>query len=123
DRDIVPHSIADSGLRWHVRAFDRKRGEFRDFVINRIKTIFVLSKQEIPKPQIASNDKEWNDFVELEIQPHPKLGDARTMLNFEYRMLNGVLNINVRKALAGYLLDTWNVDTTIDGSLAGSHFM
>jgi hypothetical protein len=123
ERDIVPHSIADSGLRWHVRAFDRKHGEFRDFVINRIRNVAPLSKQKAPESQSILFDSEWNDFIELELQPHSRLGEARSMIEFEYRMLNGVLKIDIRKALAGYLLDTWNVDTTIDGSLEGSHFM
>ena len=34
-RVIVPFALVDTGLRWHVRAFDRKSGEFRDFVVTR----------------------------------------------------------------------------------------
>lgn len=123
ERDIVPHSIADSGLRWHVRAFDRKRGEFRDFVINRINTVFPLAKQNVPTAQMALSDEDWNDFVELELQPHPKLGQSKLMIEFEYRMLDGTLKTKVRKALAGYLLDTWNVDTSVNASLQGNHIM
>ena len=123
ERDIVPHSIADSGLRWHVRAFDRKRGEFRDFVINRINTVFPLVKQNIPPAQLVSNDEDWNEFVELEIEPHPKLGPAKCMIEFEYRMNNGCLKKTIRKALAGYLLDSWNVDTSSEASLKGNHVM
>lgn len=123
ERDVVPHSIADSGLRWHVRAFDRKRGEFRDFVINRINTVFPLAKQNVPTTQMALSDEDWNDFVELELQPHPKLGQSKLMIEFEYRMLDGTLKTKVRKALAGYLLDTWNVDTSVNASLQGNHIM
>nr|WP_226983857.1 WYL domain-containing protein [Acidithiobacillus ferrooxidans] len=36
NREIVPFALADSGSRWHVRAFDRRKGEFRDFVLTRI---------------------------------------------------------------------------------------
>jgi hypothetical protein len=36
EREIVPFALIDNGLRWHVRAFDRKSQEFRDFVITRI---------------------------------------------------------------------------------------
>jgi hypothetical protein len=35
-REIVPFALADNGQRWHVRAFDRRSGEFRDFVLARI---------------------------------------------------------------------------------------
>lgn len=123
ERDIVPHSIADSGLRWHVRAFDRKRNEFRDFVINRIKEVVSLVKQRIPEQQTVSKDSEWNEFVELEFQAHPKLAEAKSMIEFEYRMLDGILKKKIRKALAGYLLDTWNVDTSYHACLEGNHVM
>jgi hypothetical protein len=123
ERVIVPHSIADSGLRWHVRAFDRKHGEFRDFVINRIKTVSPLAKQEIPKVQTVLSDSEWNEIVELKLEPHPRLGSAKSMIEFEYRMHNGHLKKSIRKALAGYLLDTWNVDTSPNASLKGNHVM
>ncbi|MBR9907543.1 MAG: WYL domain-containing protein [Gammaproteobacteria bacterium] len=123
ERDIVPHSIADSGLRWHVRAFDRKSSEFRDFVINRIKSISTLAKEKIPVAQMAFYDENWNDFVDLELEPHPRLGEAKSMIEFEYRMVNGSLTFTTRKALAGYLLDTWNVDVTEHASLTGMHIM
>jgi hypothetical protein len=38
-RELVPHSIVDNGLRWHVRAFDRKSSSFRDFVLTRISKV------------------------------------------------------------------------------------
>ena len=41
EREIVPFALIDNGLRWHVRAFDRKSQEFRDFVITRIKRPFL----------------------------------------------------------------------------------
>jgi hypothetical protein len=35
-RDIVPVALADNGLRWHVRAYDREKERFGDFVLTRI---------------------------------------------------------------------------------------
>ena len=35
-RVIVPVALADNGLRWHVRAYDRQRKRFSDFVLTRI---------------------------------------------------------------------------------------
>ena len=35
-REIIPHALVDSGLRWHARVFDRKTSEFRDLVVSRI---------------------------------------------------------------------------------------
>ena len=40
-RELVPHSIVDNGLRWHVRAYDRKSKSFRDFVLTRITKVTI----------------------------------------------------------------------------------
>lgn len=122
-REIVPHSIADSGLRWHVRAYDRKRQSFIDFVVNRIKSAVPLKNEPIPDSQMIAADDDWNTFVALEIQPHPRLAGIKDVIEFEYRMIGGVLVRNVRQALAGYLLDSWNVDVSDDASLEGDHIM
>ncbi|MEA3588412.1 WYL domain-containing protein [Pseudidiomarina sp. 1APP75-27a] len=122
-RDIVPHSIADSGLRWHVRAYDRNRQNFIDFVVNRIKSAAPAKRECIPECQTIKADEAWNTFIELKIQPHPRLKDIKNVIEFEYRMSSGILTCRVRKALAGYLLDSWNVDVTDDASLIGDHIM
>ena len=33
EREVVPHSLVDNGIRWHVRTYDRKNGRFGDFVL------------------------------------------------------------------------------------------
>ena len=54
-RVIVPFALIDTGLRWHVRAFDRKSGEFRDFVVTRIEAPILLDEE----PQ--ANERQDND--------------------------------------------------------------
>lgn len=44
-REIVPLALADNGLRWHVRAFDRERSRFADFVLTRIELARVARKR------------------------------------------------------------------------------
>src|SRR5690554_3791927 len=122
-REIVPHSIADSGLRWHVRAYDRKRQSFIDFVVNRIKSAVPLKNEPVPDSQMIAADDDWNTFVALEIQPHPRLSKIKDVIEFEYRMRSGVLTRTVRTALAGYLLDSWNVDASLNAKLKGDHIM
>ncbi|HEX7021249.1 MAG TPA: N-6 DNA methylase [Trueperaceae bacterium] len=48
ERVIVPFALVDTGLRWHVRAFDRLRGEFRDFVLTRIEAPILLDDAARP---------------------------------------------------------------------------
>ena len=120
-RDIVPHSIIDNGLRWHVRAYDRKSGEFRDFVLTRITKATVksgISKENENKEQ----DKEWNTFISLELVPHPKNIQHPTAIELDYGMVDGSMSIKARAALTGYLLRRWNVDCSEDASLIGAEY-
>ena len=50
DREVVPHALVDSGLRWHARVFDRQSNEFRDLVISRIPT--KTSEKRLPESTI-----------------------------------------------------------------------
>ncbi|GFO63650.1 hypothetical protein GMPD_15690 [Geomonas paludis] len=54
-------------------------------------------------------DIQWNRIVELEIAPHPKVQYPET-IELDYGMTSGVLQVNVRAAMAGYMLRHWNVD-------------
>lgn len=120
-REIVPFALADSGLRWHVRAFDRRSGEFRDFVLGRLD-----DAQLLPGP-VADHEKpdqdiQWNRITELELVPHPANVQHPDTIEAEYGMEGGVLKFRVRAAMAGYLLRRWNVDCTDDHSLKGGEY-
>jgi len=107
-REIVPFAIVDNGLRWHVRAFDRKRKRFTDFVINRIAKPKILYS-DTPDNQTMESDIQWNRIVEMHIIPHPRLIHPDTIAA-EYGMEDGILKIQTRAAVAGYVLRRWNVD-------------
>lgn len=63
ERVIAPFALVDTGLRWHVRAFDRKSGEFRDFVVTRIEAPALPDEQ--PKSnERPDNDIQWTRIVE-----------------------------------------------------------
>lgn len=108
-RVIVPHSIVDNGLRWHIRAYDELANEFRDFVISRI-TKAELSDKTVLENQSILADKQWMRFVPLELVPHPKNVNFPKAIELDYSMKNGKLSLEVRAALTGYLLRRWNVD-------------
>ena len=120
-RVLIPFSLAGNGLRWHVRAYDRRRNRFGDFVVNRIENARILPDEPVAPHERKEFDKQWNRIVELELVPHPKLASKR-FVELEHGMTNGVLNHEVRAALAGYLLRLWNVDCTPDASLRGNKF-
>lgn len=108
-REIVPHTLVDNGLRWHVRAFDRKHGEFRDFVLTRVKTGTLVENSECSDHEHQNQDRQWQRFVELELIPHPNIKHKEAIL-LDYGMANGCIMVEVRAALAGYLLREWHVD-------------
>lgn len=120
-REIVPFSLVNNGLRWHVRAFDRKRSRFTDFVITRITNPASATNEIVEEHELQSEDNQWNRIVELKIVAHPKLQHKET-IELDYGMENSVLNVNVRAAVAGYLLRRWNVDCTSEAKMEGDEY-
>lgn len=115
ERVIVPFALVDTGLRWHVRAFDRKSGEFRDFVITRIE-MPTLVDEEPHANERPDNDIQWTRIVELDLVPHPRLARPE-IIKKDYGMTDGSMRMRVRAAVAGYMLLRWSVDASPDHSL------
>lgn len=120
-RELVPHSIIDNGLRWHVRGYDRKSKSFRDFVLTRISKV-TLKSQNIEPHEDKLEDHQWMRMMPLQLVPHPKNVQYPTAIAMDYGMDNGILELNVRAALAGYLLRRWNVDCTLNAELSGGEY-
>jgi hypothetical protein len=120
-REIIPFALIDNGLRWHVRAFDRKSHEFRDFVITRIKYPRVLKDSPVAMHESNDQDIQWNRIVELDLVPHPNQPRSE-ITEVDYGMQNGVLAIKLRAAIAGYILRKWSVDCSADHSLRGPEY-
>lgn len=120
-REIVPFALADNGQRWHVRGFDRRSGDFRDFVLTRIADARLLSGA-VKEHETADQDIQWSRITELELVPHPANVQHPDTIEAEYGMTDGVLKIRARAAMAGYLLRRWNVDCTEDHSLKGGEY-
>jgi hypothetical protein len=117
ERVIVPFALVDTGLRWHVRAFDRKTGEFCDFVVTRIEAPKLIDEE--PKAnERPDNDIQWTRIVELDLVPHPRLSRPE-IIRMDYGMQDGSIRMRVRAAVAGYMLLRWNVDASPDHSLQG----
>lgn len=114
-REIVPLALVNSGARWHVRAFDRKRKKFLDFVPTRMENPVVLADSQVTREETAEFDAQWSRIMELDLVVHPdhKMPDVVVR---DYRMIDGVLRATVRAALAGYMLRLWAVDCSPDHS-------
>lgn len=120
-REIVPFALIDNGLRWHVRAFDRKTKEFRDFVVTRIKHPRVLKGEEPEPHELSDQDIQWTRILEIELVPHPDQPRPEITV-MDYGMQDGSLRMKLRAATAGYILRKWSVDCSPDHSLRGNEF-
>ena len=119
ERQVVPVAFADNLLRWHLRAYDRERGKFSDFVINRIKLAEIIKDDIIQPHEHQSKDIQWHSSVELKIVPH-----SQNLANAEFFMAGNEksYSVNVRAAMAGYFLELWNVDCSPDANLIGKQY-
>lgn len=108
DRIIVPHTLVYTPLRWHVRAYCEKHGDFRDFVLSR----FRGSSELLNESQFTSEeDKIWNKEITLEIVPDSRLGEAQQeIVARDFNMKNRCLLIKIRAPLVAYMLQALNID-------------
>lgn len=114
-RVVEPHTLVNAGLRWHVRAYSEDSCDFRDFVLSRI---VAAECQELPAESGEQYDDDWVEGVTLRLAPHSGL-DAmqREHLLLDYGAAGEVIEVKVRRALLGYVLQRLGVDTTPDRSL------
>jgi len=118
-RVIEPHSLINSGLRWHIRAYSEESFDFRDFVLSRISEAEML----VDAAESSSEfDDDWMEQVTLKLVPHPGLPvrkQQNLLLDYGANIDNrdGTIEVCVRRALLGYLLQRLSVDTTFDHSL------
>lgn len=120
ERVIVPFALVDTGLRWHIRAFDRKSDEFRDFVVTRIEAPTLLD-EEPQANERPDNDIQWTRIVELDLVPHPRLARPE-IIKMDYGMTDGSIRMRVRAAVAGYMLLRWSVDASPNHSLTEEQY-
>jgi predicted DNA-binding transcriptional regulator YafY len=116
-REIVPHSLVNTGQRWHTRAYCRAHSEFRDFVLTRITVADEVDGLIDATVESLAQDQEWNREVELELIPHPRATYSRA-IELDYGLESGQsIKLSVRAVMAGYLLRRWGVDCSPSATL------
>lgn len=112
-REIVPHALVDSGLRWHVRAFDRTKNEFRDLVLTRMDALRTWpdhsDKAHARAHEQQAADRQWTTEVSLTLIPHPAHRHPQS-IERDFGMTNGHLIVKARAAVVGHFLRQWQVD-------------
>jgi hypothetical protein len=117
-RILEPHALVDTGIRWHIRAYNEETYDFRDFVLSRFSQAECLDQAAESNVQY---DDDWVEMVSLQLGPHADLdAQKRENLLLDYGVGGAsgeVIEINIRRALIGYTLQRLSVDTTKDHSL------
>lgn len=108
-RVIVPHTLVNNGLRWHVRAWCEKNNDYRDFVLSRFRgTAEILDSSS----QSIGLDKIWNENVTIIIEPDIRLTpEQKSVVEQDYGMQNGQMLVKTRGALVQYVLQQLQIDT------------
>lgn len=115
ERVLFPHAFVETAARWHVRAFDRRRERFADFVLTRIATAHATLGAVLEK-ECREADEQWMRIVQLDLVAHPGLTFPEPVQR-DYGMTDGHLIVKLRAALVGYALVTWSVDASPNHSL------
>lgn len=101
-RVIVPTAFAHDGYRWHLRAWCEENGDYRDFVLSRIREAdWPVDPGTADRPV----DEAWETIEELVLIPNPALPPARAAaIAVDYGAEDGRIRLRVRRALLGYTL-------------------
>lgn len=102
-RNIVPHTLVYDGIRWHVRAYCEKKGEYLDFVMSRFR-----GEPELLDGSAHGRDQdlEWNAQVTAIVTPNPGLSQGQqAIIASDYAMIDGKLLIAQRIPLMHYALE------------------
>jgi len=106
-RNIVPHTLVYDGIRWHVRAYCEKKGEYLDFVMSRFRGEPELLDAS---PHGRDQDLEWNTLVTAVVIPNPGLSEGqKAIIAKDYAMSDGLLLITQRIPLMHYALERMQV--------------
>ena len=112
ERIISPHTLVSTGFRWHVRAYCHTRKGYRDFILSRINRTPTMV--DTPAPSIAE-DRDWNEMITLNIIPNQQLSDAqKSLIEKDYGMPDGRLQLTIRKPLAHYTLQRYQAAITAE---------
>lgn len=107
-KTLCPLALADTGMRWHLRAYDRERDRFVDFALTRIVKAKALDLP-IPVEEQIESDVQWSRIVHIELAPHPGIAHPKA-IEADFMMHNGMLALDMRAPLVGYALRRWSVD-------------
>ena len=106
-RRVTPHAFGNDWLRWHARSFCHLDGKFKDFILSR-----CLGSGGFGRPGAAGeDDRFWHERFAVALAPNPALAKSqREVVERDYRMRGGTVDVLVRKALLYYFQKRLRLD-------------
>jgi len=109
-RTIHPHSLVDTGFRWHIRAYCEKHKDFRDFNLGRIFEEPTITNSSINNAT-KEHDEQWHLIVNLLLRANPASGEPyQKLIEMEFDMEQGTLCVPTRACLVHYMLQRYQID-------------
>lgn len=110
--ELWPHSLFYTGIRWFVRAYNRKTQKFRNYAMQRLEKAKFID--EFP-PVTRHEDSDWVQEVEVEVAPNPGLDQHNKDIvarEFAMKKSSGeyVWKIKVRRCLVWFLVNRYRLD-------------
>ncbi|WP_169308416.1 WYL domain-containing protein [Ferrimonas aestuarii] len=122
---FAPHTIVSNGHRWHVRGAEigsDGSAQFKDLVLTRMRSVTGVD-QRAPESALMADDLSWQQRVTLRLVPHPvKFEHHHEVIELDYGMTNGCLELQTRLALLDYTLNLWDVDCSQNAVLSGFRY-
>jgi predicted DNA-binding transcriptional regulator YafY len=107
-RLIAPHTLVYTGMRWHVRAYCEKNGQYRDFVLSRLRGQPDLLDES---PNTRELDEDWNTEIPVIFAADGRLNAAqKSIIETDFGMIDGQLVVPSRRALVKYVLQRYQID-------------
>jgi hypothetical protein len=103
-RTICPHTIVETGIRWHIRAWVVEKKRFVDLVPGRI----LETRERDPIEWVGgAADDDWNTFQQIILVPSQTFSEAqREVIQQDYQMTDGRMTMSVRRCLVYYQLSS-----------------
>ncbi|MBQ4852468.1 YafY family protein [Pseudoalteromonas sp. MMG012] len=109
ERIIRPHTLVNSGLRYHLRAYCEDAKGFRDFSLSRI--LAACPEFKCKAQKYKQDDDAWQREVILTIMPDPRLSDyAQQVVAHDFDMQNHKKRLTSNAALINYLISILRLD-------------
>jgi predicted DNA-binding transcriptional regulator YafY len=106
-RWISPIALGFDGFRWHVRAWCHIDNIYKDYLLPRVLGTRSTKSVDVRRPV----DEDWEEIVSIRVVANPLFSDdQKSVIELDYGMENGVLEIKVRRALLYYVLKQLGLD-------------